>query len=394
MATEAKRVVQTYKRLQIVFTHGKGPFLYSAEGHEYLDFLSGIGVVALGHAHPGLAEAIADQSRTLMHTSNLFFHPMTGQVAERLATLSGLSRTFVCNSGTEAVEACLKFARRYWFTQGQTERTEFVALQQSFAGRTFGSLSVTWDPHYREPFGPLVPGVTFVSPKDPAALLAAVTDRTAAIIAEPIQGEGGVRPLSPAFAAAIEEACAKTGALYIADEVQCGLGRTGEPFHYPSLGLTPDLISVGKALGGGFPVGAALLSEQVAQAISYGDHGTTYGGNPLACRAALYVLDQLVSGDLLAHVRRVGAHFERGLREIAANRPGQIAEIRGKGLMWGLDLGRDATPVLQAAITRGLVVNRTSESVIRMLPPYIVSEAEIDRGLSILDAALSDAHSA
>jgi acetylornithine/succinyldiaminopimelate/putrescine aminotransferase len=238
-----------------------------------------------------------------------------------------------------------------------------------------------------------VPGVTFVSPKDPAALLAAVTDRTAAIIAEPIQGEGGVRPLSADFAAAIETACAKTGALYIADEVQCGLGRTGEAFHFPALGLTPDLISVGKALGGGFPVGAALISEQVAKTIAYGDHGTTYGGNPLACRAALYVLEQL-QGDLLPHVRRVGAHFEAGLREIAAKRPGQIADIRGKGLMWGLDLGRDATPVMQAALTRGLVVNRTSESVIRMLPPYIVSEAEIDRGLSILDAALSDAQGA
>jgi acetylornithine/N-succinyldiaminopimelate aminotransferase len=390
MAAEAEHVLQTYKRLQVVFTRGKGSFLYSAEGHEYLDLLSGIGVVALGHAHPGLAAAIADQASTLMHTSNLFFHPLTNKVAERLTTLSGLSRVFISNSGTEAVEACLKFARRYWFTQGAKERTEFVALQQSFAGRTFGSLSVTWDPHYRDPFQPLVPGVTFVSPKDPAALLAAVTDRTAAIIAEPIQGEGGVRPLSQAFADAIEAACANTGALYIADEVQCGLGRTGEAFHFPSLGLTPDLIAVGKALGGGFPVGAALISEQVAKTISYGDHGTTYGGNPLACRAALYVLDQL-AGDLLPHVRRVGARFEQGLREIAAKRPGQIADIRGKGLMWGLDLGRDATPVLQAALTRGLVVNRTSESVIRMLPPYIVSEAEIDRGLSILDAALSDA---
>jgi acetylornithine/N-succinyldiaminopimelate aminotransferase len=389
MATEAEHVLQTYKRLQVVFVRGKGPFLYSAEGHEYLDFLSGIGVVALGHSHPGLAEAIADQAATLMHTSNLFFHPLQGQLAERLAALSGLSRAFICNSGTEAVEACLKLARRYWFTQGVKDRTEYVALEHSFAGRTFGSLSVTWDPHYRDPFQPLVPGVTFVSPKDPAALTAAVTDRTAAIIAEPIQGEGGVRPLSPEFAAAIGAACAKTGALYIADEVQCGLGRTGEAFHFSSLGLTPDLISVGKALGGGFPVGAAIVSDKVAKAVSFGDHGTTYGGNPLACRAALYVLDQL-QGDLLPHVRRVGAYFEEGLRDIAAKRPGQIAEIRGKGLMWGVDLGRDAAPVMQAALTRGLVVNRTSESVIRLLPPYIVSEAEIDRGLSILEAALSD----
>ncbi len=391
MATEAQHVVQTYRRAQVAFASGKGVFLYSVDGHEYLDFLSGIGVVALGHAHAGLADAIADQAKTLVHTSNLFFHPLQGQVAERLATLSGLSRAFICNSGTEAVEACLKFARRYWFTQGVKDRTQYVALNHSFGGRTMGALSVTSDPHYRDPFAPLVPGVTFVSPKDPAALKAAVTSQTAAIIAEPIQGEGGVRPLSPEFAAAIKEACATTGALYIADEVQCGLGRTGEPFHFPALGLTPDLISVGKALGGGFPVAAAILSEKVASAISYGDHGTTYGGNPLACRAALYVLDQLTTGDLLAHVRRVGAYMEQGLREIIAKRPGQVAELRGKGLMWGLDLGRDAGPVVQAALTRGLIVNRTSESVIRMLPPYVISEAEIDRGLSILEAAMSDA---
>lgn len=389
-ATESQHILQTYRRAPVAFVRGEGVRLFDVDDREYLDFLSGIGVASLGHAHPGLSQVICEQVGTLTHTSNLFFHPWQGLLASKLAELSGLSRAFICNSGTEAVEACLKFARRYWHAKGVEGRTEYVALEQAFAGRTFGSLSVTWDSHYRGPFQPMVPGVTFVSPKDPAALTAAVTERTAAIIAEPIQGEGGVRPLSPAFAAAIEEACARTGTLFIADEVQSGLGRTGEPFHHPELGLTPDLISVGKALGGGFPVGAALLSEEVAQTIAFGDHGTTYGGNPLACRTALYVLDQL-SGHLFDHVKTVGPHMEQGLRALIAKRPHLTnAALRGKGLIWGLDLGRDAAPVVAAALQKGLLVNRTSESVVRMLPPYIITTAEIDRGLSILDAALTE----
>ncbi|MBI3491513.1 MAG: aminotransferase class III-fold pyridoxal phosphate-dependent enzyme, partial [Acidobacteria bacterium] len=225
VAREARHILQTYKRNPVTLVRGQGVRLFDAEGREYVDLLSGIGVAALGHAHPGLARAIADQAQTLIHTSNLFFHPLQGQVAERLATMSGLPRAFFCNSGAEAVEACLKFARRYWHTKGEP-RAEFIALEESFHGRTFGALSVTSDEHYRQPFEPLLPTVTFVAVNDPAALAAAVTTNTAAIIAEPVQGEGGVRPLTPAFAAAIAEACAKTGALLIADEVQSGLGRT------------------------------------------------------------------------------------------------------------------------------------------------------------------------
>src|SRR5262245_3438804 len=228
---EAKHVLQTYRRQPVTFVRGDGVRLFDSEGQEYLDLLSGIGVASLGHANPGLARVIADQAKSLLHTSNLFFHPLQGQVAERLATLSGLSRTFFCNSGAEAVEACLKFARRYWFTKNEP-RAEFIALEGSFHGRTLGALSVTSDPHYREPFEPLIPGVRWVKANDPAALLDAVSPRTAAIIFEGIQGEGGVRPLGPAFAAAINEASARTGALIIADEIQCGLGRTGTPFRF------------------------------------------------------------------------------------------------------------------------------------------------------------------
>src|SRR2546426_2386214 len=259
-AREAKHILQTYRRAPITFVRGQGVRLYDSEGREYLDLLSGIGVASLGHAHPGLARAIAEQAGTLLHTSNLFFHPFQGQLAERLANLSGLPRAFFCNSGTEAVEACLKFARRYWFTKGES-RPEIIALEESFHGRTFGSLSVTSDEHYRAPFQPLLAGVKFVPVNEPAALAAAVSSSTAAIIAEPVQGEGGVRPLTPAFAAAINEACAKTGALFIADEVQSGLGRTRYPFYFAALGLKPHLVSVGKALGGGVPIGATLVSQ-------------------------------------------------------------------------------------------------------------------------------------
>jgi acetylornithine/N-succinyldiaminopimelate aminotransferase len=387
-ARESQHVLQTYRRQPITFVRGEGVRLFDAEGLEYLDLLSGIGVASLGHANPGLARAIADQATTLLHTSNLFFHPLQGQLAERLANLSGLPRAFFCNSGTEAVEACMKFARRYWYTGGEP-RSEFIALNDSFHGRTFGSLSVTSDEHYRRPFEPLLPGVRFVPANDAAALLAAVSRNTAAIIAEPVQGEGGVRPLTPAFAAAINEASAKTGALVIADEVQSGLGRTGYPFCFAAIGMKPHLVSLGKALGAGVPIGAALVSEEVARTISFGDHGSTYGGNLLACRAALFFLDELVGGGVLAHVGRVGRHFDQRLRAIAA-RHSIVKEVRGTGLIWGLDLTRDAAPVVPAALARRVIVNRTAETVVRLLPALVITEAEADEALDRLDAALGD----
>ena len=383
---EARHVLQTYRRQPLTLVRGDGVRLFDSEGREYLDLLSGIGVASLGHAHAGLARALAEQAQTLLHTSNLFFHPLQGELAERLAHLSGLSRAFFCNSGTEAVEACLKFARRYWYTIGEP-RSQFVALDESFHGRTFGSLSVTSDEHYRTPFGPLLSGITFVPPNSPAALTSAVTRQTAAVIVEPIQGEGGVRPLTPAFAAALNEACERTGALLIADEVQSGLGRTGYPFYFAAIGLKPQLVSLGKALGAGVPVGAALISEDVAAKIAYGDHGSTYGGNLLACRAALCFLAELVGGGLIDHVRRVGQHFERRLRAIAAKHP-VVKEVRGAGLMWGLDLRTDAAPVVPAGLSRGVIVNRTAETVVRLLPPLVITESESDEALSRLDAAL------
>ena len=385
---DQQHVLQVYKRAPIVFESGRGCALFTRAGERYLDLISGVGVAALGHAHPGLARAIADQASTLLHTSNLFHHPLQAELATRLSTLTGLPRAFFCNSGAEAVEACLKFARRFWSAQG-TPRAGFVAFEHSFHGRSMGAVSVTWDPHYREPFQPLVPGVTFVSPNDVDAVTAAVTRETAAVIVEPIQGEGGVRPIPRATADAITAACRRTGALLIADEVQCGLGRTGHAIYSPVLGLAPDLMALGKALGAGVPIAAAMFSDRVAAAARPGDHGSTYGGNLLACRAALTFLDEL-DGGLLAHVSRVGAYLERGLRAMAA-RHTAIRGVRGAGLMWGLDLDRPAAAVVDAARERRLLVNRTSETVIRLLPPYVIGEAEIDEALPLLEAAIVSA---
>jgi acetylornithine/N-succinyldiaminopimelate aminotransferase len=386
---DSKYVVQTYRRTPIVLVRGKGARVFDEDGREYVDMLAGIGVSALGHGHEGLARAIAEQAREMIHCSNLFFHPLQVQVAERLARLSGLSRTFFCNSGAEAVEACLKFARRYWYTKGDTNRTEIIAMEGDFHGRTYGALSVTWDEHYRAPFAPLLPNITFVPVNNPAKLREAVSGKTAAIILEPIQGEGGVRPLTQEFANAVNEVAAKTGALVIADEVQCGLGRTGYPFYFQKLGMKPNLVAVGKALAAGVPMGAAVVKEEVGAALAFGDHGTTFGGNLLACRAAIVCLDE-ISGGLMDHVKTVGAHLERRLRELKTKHSA-IVDVRGAGLMWGLELNMDATGVHEAAIRQGVLVNRTAGKVIRLLPPLMITEADLDRGLGLLDAAFSEA---
>ena len=382
---EAEHVLQVYKRANVVFERGDGVRLIDSNGRSYLDFISGVGVCSLGHAHPKLAAAIADQAKTLLHTSNLFYHPLQGELATRLSALTGLDRAFFCNSGAEAVEACLKFSRRFW----QGTRTKYVAFSHSFHGRTMGALSVTWDDHYRAPFAPLIPNVVFVDANDPAALTAAVDDTTAAIIVEPIQGEGGVRPISPAMVAAINAACAKTGALLIADEIQCGSGRTGAFTYSATLGLQPDLMAIAKALGAGVPIGAAMFSNTVAAAAAPGDHGSTYGGNLLACRAALVFLDELIDGGVMANVRAVSAHFDKKLAELKAKHA-CIVGLRGVGVIRGIDIGEDAGWVVPAALERGLLVNRTSTSVIRLLPPFIITEAHIDEAVAILDAVLQE----
>lgn len=385
---EAEHVLQVYKRANVVFERGEGVRLIDSNGRSYLDFISGVGVCSLGHGHAGLAAAIADQARTLLHTSNLFYHPLQGELATRLSALTGLDRAFFCNSGAEAIEACLKFSRRFW----KGERTKYVAFSHSFHGRTMGALSVTWDDHYRAPFAPLIPNVVFVDANDPAALTAAVDSTTAAVIVEPIQGEGGVRPISAAMAAAITAACDRTGALLIADEIQCGSGRTGTFTYSGTIGLKPDLMALAKALGAGVPIGAAMFNNKVASAAAPGDHGSTYGGNLLACRAALFFLDALDAHSdtgVLANVRRVSAHFDQALASLKAKHA-SIVDVRGAGVIRGIDIGEDAGWVVPAALERGLLINRTSTSVIRLLPPFVITEAHIDEAVAILDAVLQE----
>jgi predicted acetylornithine/succinylornithine family transaminase len=386
-ALDARHVLQTYRRQPVIFERGEGVRLFDSAGRSYLDFVSGIGVASLGHAHPALARALAAQAATLLHTSNLYFHPLQSELAARLTSLTDLERAFFCNSGTEAMEACLKFARRYWHAAGETGRTKFVAFTHAFHGRTMGSLSLTWDEHYRAPFAPLVPGVSFADADAPDALASLVDGTTAAIVAEPIQGEGGVRPLSPALLSAISSACRRTGTLLIADEVQSGSWRTGPFLRSQAIGLTPDLVSLGKALGAGVPVGAALVSGKVAAAIAPGDHGTTYGGNLLACRAALTFLDVVEAG-LTSTMPRVSAHLFARLRALAAETP-LIKEVRGAGLFVGIELTSDAAPVIDAARERGLLVNRTAGTVVRLLPPYITTERDVDEAVDILTAAMA-----
>jgi acetylornithine/N-succinyldiaminopimelate aminotransferase len=384
---ESQHVLQTYRRFPVVLERGAGMRLVDDAGRSYLDFVSGIGVASLGHANPALARALADQAAKLVHTSNLYFHPLQGELATRLSALTGLERAFFCNSGTEANEACLKFARRYWHTRGET-RTKFVAFTHSFHGRTMGALSATWDEHYRLPFGPLVPGVSFASTVDPSEVTAAVDESTAAVIVEPIQGEGGVRPIPAELALAITKACARTGALLVADEVQSGSGRTGRFLHSPAIGLTPDLVALGKALGAGVPVGAAMVSAKVAETISAGDHGTTYGGNLLACRAALVFLDAL-EGGLMEAIPRVSSYLFSALRALQARHADVIVDVRGAGLIVGLECKEDVAPIVNKALEHGLLLNRTATNVIRMLPPYIVSERDVDEAIGILEESLN-----
>tara|TARA_Y100000588_G_C14221436_1_gene911155 strand:+ start:768 stop:1967 length:1200 start_codon:yes stop_codon:yes gene_type:complete len=386
---EAEHILQVYKRLPVVLTNGKGSRVFDTEGNEYIDLLSGIGVTALGHANPDLNSAIASQSHELLHTSNLFFNALQGEVAMRLSKLSGLSRTFFCNSGTEAVEACLKFARRHWHSKGDHERKGIIAFERSFHGRTFGSLSVTSGQSYREPFEPLLPDVKFVYSDNPQSLREAVSSTTAAIIIEPIQGEGGVWPVSREMANTITSICKETGTLLIADEVQCGLGRTGKTFFSESINLTPDLMALGKSLGAGVPIGATLLSESVADTVKFGDHGSTYGGNLLACRAALVFLDALENG-LLTRINVAGAYLEKGLHSLAKNFS-CINDIRGAGLIQGIEVEPQvAEDIVPAALCQGVIINRTAGSVIRLLPPLNITDEEIDEGLKRLGAAFGD----
>ncbi len=377
-------VAATYARTPFHPRRGRGARLEDADGKTYWDLLAGIAVNALGYRHPRLVRALRDEAAGVWHVSNLYYHPAQGMLAERLTKASGLSRVFFCNSGTEANEAALKFARLK-----NPGRPEVVALEESFHGRTFGALSVTGHAPYRAPFVPLVPGARFVPPNDAPALRAAVSERTSVILLEPVLGEGGVVPLSAEFLRAARELADATGATLVFDEVQCGLGRTGTLFAFEASGVRPDAVTLAKPLGGGLPLGAVLLGPSFDGAIAPGQHGSTFGGNPIACRLGLALLDEIEEAGLLERVRRLGEWFGGRLERLRRKTP-PIVAIRGRGLMWGIELDREAAPVARRLLDAGFVVGTARSTVLRLLPPYIVPRAALSAFLEELERILKE----
>jgi len=395
MRAESALLLPTYDRYKVLFRKGRGVYLYDDSGRAYLDLLSGIGVNALGHGHPAIRAAIARQAGRLLHVSNLFFHDYQAELARRLTKISGLDRAFFCNSGTEAWEGALKLARacaRLHNKNGHRPAWRILALANSFHGRTFGSLATTATRKYREPFEPLVPGVRFVRTNDVEDLRKKFDGSVCAVGLEPIQGEGGIRPLSREFLQVARSLASKYRALLIADEIQCGLGRTGRWFAYQQHGIRPDIVTVAKPLAAGLPLGAILTTEAVSRAFQPGMHGTTFGGGPLACAVAVAFLDTVQREGLLAHVRQIGAYFRLQLEALAARHPA-VREVRGYGLMLALELDSAdrAKAVLNGMLERRILINRTHDTVLRFLPPYILEKKHVDHAIEALDAVLSSA---
>jgi acetylornithine/N-succinyldiaminopimelate aminotransferase len=395
MRAEAALLVPTYDRYKVLLRKGRGVYVYDDVGHPYLDLLTGIGVNALGHGHPAIRKALAQQADKLIHVSNLFYHDYQAELAKRLARVSGLDRAFFCNSGTEAWEAALKFARAHARTHsknGARPAWRILALENSFHGRTFGSLSTTGTPKYREPFEPLVPGVRFVRANDLRDLERKFDSTVCAVGLETIQGESGVKLISREFLQTARHLATKYGALLIIDEIQCGLGRTGNWFAYQQHGIMPDLLTVAKPLAGGLPLGALLTTESVARSIKPGMHGTTFGGGPLACAVAIAVLDTIEREGLLDHVRKVGSYFRTQLEELQ-DRHVTIRDVRGNGLMLAVELESAdlAKAVHLGMLKRRVILNRTHEVVLRLLPPFILERKHVDHAIATLDAVLTSA---
>lgn len=378
---ESAFLVPTYARTPFHPREGKGARLIDANGRAYWDLLGGIAVNVLGHKHPKLVKEMRDAAGSLLHVSNLYYHPAQGILGEELVRASGMLRAFFCNSGTEANEAALKFARL------ATKKTKLVALEESFHGRTLGSLSLTGHDAYRAPFEPLVPGVTFIAPNDVDALLAAVDDDTAAIFFEPVMGEGGIIPLDDEFLIAARKIADRKGALLVLDEIQCGLGRTGQLFAFQKSGIVPDIVTLAKPLGGGLPLGAVLTGAALEGVVKPGHHGTTFGGNPVACRLGAIVLDETVK--LLPRIQATGAWFEKEAKALAS-RTSAIVDVRGSGLMWGLELDRPASAVARKLLAHGFVVGTARDRVLRLLPPYIVPKKALKEFLAALELVLAE----
>jgi acetylornithine aminotransferase len=381
----AKYLMQTYARQPISIVRGRGAKVYDMEGREYIDFVGGIAVNILGHGHPDLVQAIQRQAAQLIHVSNLYYTEPQVRLAQMLVDHSCADRVFFCNSGAEANEAAIKLARRYGHEKHGASRFEIITMKNSFHGRTMATLTATGQDKVQKGFEPLVPGFVYAPFNDFAAIEALVTDKTTAIMLEPIQGEGGVHVADQAYLKNLRELCTQKDILLIFDEVQTGMGRTGTLFAYQQLGVEPDIMTLAKGLGGGMPIGACLATEAVAAVFTAGSHASTFGGNPLACAAGLAVCRILIEGRVLEQARRMGDYLAKGLADFK-DRHRAVRDVRGLGLLQGLEVEIDAKAVVADCLTRGVLVNATSERVLRFVPPLIISQAEIDRVLETLSS--------
>lgn len=380
---ERHYLLQTYNRYPVAFERGRGVFLYDLEGNRYLDFVSGLGVNALGHAHPRIVKTIREQAPRLVHVSNLYYHEYQGRLAEKLTSLSGLNRVFFSNSGTEAIEGSIKLARLAGHRAGGATKSRLVALEGSYHGRTFGALSLTGQDKHRKGFEPLLDDVTFVPRNHIEALRAAVSDDTCAIVLEPIFGEGGIYECSPDFLQECRALADRHKAALVFDEIQCGLGRTGTLFAFQTFAVTPDILAIAKPIAAGLPLGAFLAREEFASAISPGQHGTTFGGGPLACRVALEFLAIVEEESLLENVKKVGAYLQNELQHLVDNYAA-AREVRGRGFIQGIDLEIPSRPIVEQGLAQGVLFNSTQDTVVRFLPPFLLQEQHVDKGIRVL----------
>lgn len=383
-------LLHVYNRFSLVLDHGDGVYLYDTDGKKYLDFAAGIAVMALGYNHKEYNDAIKAQVDQLLHTSNLYYNVPTATAAKKLLKVSGMDRVFFTNSGAEAIEGAIKAAKKYAYTRDGFAGHEIIAMNHSFHGRTIGALSVTGNAHYREPFEPLMPGVKYADFNDLESVKAQITDKTCAILFETIQGEGGIYPADPAFIQGVRKLCDEKDILLILDEIQCGMGRSGEMFAWQGYGVKPDIMTSAKALGCGVPVGAFLMTEKVAEkSLAPGDHGTTYGGNPLVGAAVAKVLEIMERDDLMAHVKQVGSYLSQKLDEMV-EKYDCITAHRGVGLMHGLVCTKKVGEVSAKALEKGLILITAGSDVLRFVPPLVITEAEIDEMAEKLSSVLEE----
>jgi len=388
---ERRTLLQTYNRYPVAFEKGKGVFLYDFEGKKYLDFVSGLGVNALGHAHPRIVKTIRDQVAKLIHISNLYYHEYQGRLAEKLTSLSGMDRAFFSNSGTEAIEGAIKLARLASHRVGGEAKSRLIGLEDSFHGRTFGAMSLTGQDKYRKGFEPLLEEVTFVPRNNIEALRAVVNDQTCAIVLEPIFGEGGILECSVEFLQECRALADRFQAALIFDEIQCGLGRTGNIFAFQTFGVKPDIVAIAKPVAAGLPLGAFLAREEFANAITAGQHGTTFGGGPLACRVALEYFAVVEEENLLGNVAKVGAYLQNELQQLVDNYAA-AKEVRGRGFIQGINLEIPTRPIVEQGLAQGVLFNSTQDTVVRFLPPFLLQEQHVDKGIRILRKALGRKH--